>query len=109
MNLCEFDSRLAAATHGTAEQTNAPTIIVQEASFGTRGWPRLPPIARIERRAEMAGTLANMHEMVARLVRNLEHIDATLRTLDRISSSRGSVRSCSGRRKIGASGGKCHA
>ena len=35
----------------------------------------------VKKRAEMAGTLANMHETVAGLVRDLEHLDATIKLI----------------------------
>lgn len=35
----------------------------------------------VAKRAEIAGTLANMHETVAGLVRDLEHLDATIKLI----------------------------
>jgi hypothetical protein len=35
----------------------------------------------VKKRAEIAGALANMHETVAGLVRDLEHIDATIKLI----------------------------
>jgi hypothetical protein len=36
----------------------------------------------IKKRAEISGALANMHETVGKMVRDLEHIDATIKLID---------------------------
>jgi len=36
----------------------------------------------VKKRAEISGELANMHDTVAKLLRDLEHLDATIRLID---------------------------